>query len=194
MNDGNVAAVSRLYRGGTGCGACYQVRCKAPMCKDDGVQVVVTDHGAGDDADFILSPRAYTRMARSGAEEQLLGCGVVDIEYRRVPCQYDGSNLFLKIHEKSKYPHYLALVPFYQAGMSDIVAMEIWQDDCKEWRPMRKPFGAAWDMENPPRGDLTIRLQVCSSAGGDARWVQLPRVIPDCWEEGTFHDTGIQLY
>ncbi|GMH22624.1 hypothetical protein Nepgr_024467 [Nepenthes gracilis] len=197
VNDGNVAAVSGLYRGGIGCGGCYQVRCKSAECTDDGVQVVVTDHGAGDHTDFIMSPRSYGKMARPGLEGELLAYGVVDIDYRRVPCRYGGSNLIVVLHERSSYPHYLALLIKYQPGLIDVVAVEIWQEDCKEWRPMRKPFGAVWDMENPPRGTpLSIRFIIIpggAASANDAQSVEMPSLIPDNWKAGDSYDTGIQL-
>jgi len=48
------------------------------------VTVVITDQGAGDRTDFILSKRAFARMAQTtDAAASLLSFGVVDIEYRR---------------------------------------------------------------------------------------------------------------
>ncbi|CAH2041504.1 unnamed protein product [Thlaspi arvense] len=86
INDANVAGVSKLYKNGSGCGACYKVRCKAPECSQDGVIVVVTDYGEGHGTDFILSARAYGRLALPNAAVQLFAYGVVDVEYKRVPC------------------------------------------------------------------------------------------------------------
>ncbi|KAK4751727.1 hypothetical protein SAY87_020525 [Trapa incisa] len=60
--DGYVTGVSRLYRDGSDCGACYQIRCTKPQCTDTGLNVVMTDYGEGDRTDFIFSPRAYARM------------------------------------------------------------------------------------------------------------------------------------
>ncbi|KAA8522167.1 hypothetical protein F0562_012840 [Nyssa sinensis] len=115
VNGGQVSGVSRLYKNGTGCGACYQVRCKNPQyCTDDGVKLVVTDYGEGDNTDFILSVRAYTQLALPNMAVELLAYGVVDIEYRRIPCHYPGSNLIFKVHDQSRFPEYLAssyLVP-----------------------------------------------------------------------------------
>lgn len=46
--------------------------------------VVITDQGSSHDTDFILSQRAFGRMAQTkDAAASLLALGVVDIEYRR---------------------------------------------------------------------------------------------------------------
>lgn len=107
INDGDVAAVYRLFKNGAGCGACYQIKCTEPECNDDGVTVVVTDHGASNDADFILSAQAFAKMAKSGMEKHLKDYGHVNIEYQRVACIYPGKNLMFKLHEHSHYPNYL---------------------------------------------------------------------------------------
>lgn len=53
-------------------------------CSREGVAVVITDHGASDSADFILSMHAFTNLGRSAyAGTLLVALGVVDVEYRR---------------------------------------------------------------------------------------------------------------
>ncbi|OMP05414.1 hypothetical protein CCACVL1_01911 [Corchorus capsularis] len=179
--DANVAGVSRLYKNGTGCGACYQVRCTNPqLCTKNGVKVVVTDYGEGDNTDFILSPRAYSRMALSNAAAELFTYGVVEVEYQRIPCRYGGYKLQFKVHEHSKYPNYLAIVILYASGKNDILNVEIWQEDCKEWIRMRRAYGA-----------VKMRFQVQGSAG--LTWVQAPNVIPSDWKAGVAYESDIEL-
>ncbi|KAL5973801.1 hypothetical protein ACLOJK_030458 [Asimina triloba] len=80
---GNVAAVSKLFEDGVGCGACYRVRCTNPkLCTKDGVEIMVTNHGAGDNTDFILSIHAFSSMDCQNEGKQLMAYGVVAIEYR----------------------------------------------------------------------------------------------------------------
>ncbi|KAA8526002.1 hypothetical protein F0562_007898 [Nyssa sinensis] len=192
VNGGEVSGVSGLYKNGTGCGACYQVRCKNPQyCSEDGAKIVVTDYGEGDRTDFILSLRAYTKLARPNMVVELQAYGVVDIEYQSIPCQYPGSNLMFKVHEHSRFPEYLAIVILYQAGVNEITSVEVWQNDCQQWRGMRRAYGAVWDMANPPRGALDLRFQVSGSAG--VKWMQMRNVIPSDWKAGAAYETGIQL-
>jgi hypothetical protein len=91
------------------------------------VNVVVTDYGEGDKTDFILSTRAYARMARPNMALELFAYGVVDVEFRRIPCRYSGYNLMFKVHEHSRFPEYLAIVLLYQAGQNEILAVELRQ-------------------------------------------------------------------
>ena len=88
---------------------------------------MVTDYGEGDRTDFILSPRAYTKLARPNSALELFAYGVVDVEYRSISCQFDGYNLMYKVGERSKYRRYLAIVILYVAGQNDITAVELWQ-------------------------------------------------------------------
>lgn len=194
VNDGQVAGVSRLYRNGTGCGACYQVRCKIPAhCNEDGTKVVVTDYGEGHYTDFILSTRAYASLARPNMAAELFAFGVVDVEFRRVPCTYS-YNLMFKVHEKSHNPGYLAILAVYQGGVYDITGVEVWLEYCKQWRPMRKVYGAVWDMENPPMGSaLNLRFQATSAITGEVKLVQIANALPSDWKVGVAYDTSIQL-
>lgn len=193
VNDGNVAGVSWLWKNGSGCGACYQVRCKIPQfCDDYGAYVVVTDYGEGDRTDFIMSPRAYSRLGRNAdASAQLFKYGVVDVEYRRVPCRYGGNNLLVKVNEHSRNPHYLAILILYVGGTYDVTAVELWQEDCQEWRRMRRAFGTVFDAENPPRGDIKLRFQLSGNA--EQYWVQSKNVISSDWEAGAVYDSEIQF-
>jgi hypothetical protein len=63
----------------------YQVRCTdSHYCTDKGVTIVVTDHGSSHNTDFILSRRAFGRMAQTtDAAASLIALGVVDVEYKR---------------------------------------------------------------------------------------------------------------
>ncbi|CAI9095612.1 OLC1v1031601C2 [Oldenlandia corymbosa var. corymbosa] len=127
VNDGQVTGVSRLYRGGAGCGACYQVKCTVPgLCSDEGATVVVTDYGEGDRTDFILSTAAYAKLARPALADKLFAYGVVDVTFARIPCKYN-YNLQFQVVGKSKNPGYLAIVPLYQPGAYEIVAVQVWQ-------------------------------------------------------------------
>lgn len=87
----------------------------------------MTDYGEGDNTDFILSPRGFSNLALPNAEAELFAYGVVDVEYKRVSCQYSGYNVMYKVHEHSKYPDYFALVITYAAGQNDITSVELWQ-------------------------------------------------------------------
>ncbi|PNX74426.1 expansin b1-like protein, partial [Trifolium pratense] len=131
VNDGSVAGVSKLWKNGSGCGACYQVRCKIPQyCDENGATVVVTDYGEGDRTDFIMSSRGYSKLGRNAdASAELFKYGVVDIEYKRVPCMYSGYNIVAQVHEHSKKPDYFAVVVLYVNGMYDVNAVEMWQVD-----------------------------------------------------------------
>ncbi|CAO2819438.1 unnamed protein product [Amaranthus hypochondriacus] len=191
VNDGDVAAVSRLYKNGAGCGACYQVKCSEEECNEDGVKVVVTDHGVSNEADFILSGQAFSKMAKSGMENNLKAYGHVNVEYQRISCQYPANNLMLKVHEHSRYPNYLALLFYYQSGIYDITAVEIFEEANLRWRACRRAYGAVWDVTNPPKGSLTIRFFVASSV--QAKWMVAANVIPPSWTPGVAYDTSLQL-
>ncbi|KAJ8557935.1 hypothetical protein K7X08_004701 [Anisodus acutangulus] len=194
VNSGEVCTASKwLYKNGAGCGACYQVRCKDKgLCSEEGTKVVMTDNGEGHGTDFILSYRAYAKLAKQpNVAKQLFAKGVVEIEYRRVSCKI-GGNLMLKIQEHSKYPNYLAVVVMNQGGATDILAVEVYEEETKQWISMRRAYGAVFDLSSPPSGELNVRF--LTSASAETKWVQSNKaVIPAEWKAGITVETDIQL-
>ncbi|KAK4262570.1 hypothetical protein QN277_028116 [Acacia crassicarpa] len=139
-----------------------------------------------------MSPRAYTRMGRNpDASEELFKYGVVEVEYRRIPCRYGAYNVVFKGKEHSSYPNYIAILVLYVEGQNDITAVEVFQEDYKQWRPLRRAYGVVFDAENPPRGDLMLRFQV--SGRGGVYWVQAKNAIPRDWKAGQAYDSQVQL-
>lgn len=155
---------------------------------------MVTDHGEGDYTDFIMSPRAFAKLAHPNTAFELFSYGVVDVQFRRVSCQYPNYNTVkFKVHEHSRYPDYLAIIIIYVGGQNDITVVELWQEDCNEWKGMRRSHGAVWDMANPPKGDIKLRFQVSGSVGY-GRWVMVTNALPSYWKAGIAYDTNIHLY
>ncbi|RRT66919.1 hypothetical protein B296_00039737 [Ensete ventricosum] len=169
------AAGSALHRGGTGCGACFQVRCKnTKICSSGGVKVILTDLNKISDTGLVLSRPAYAAMARYGMAKELKKLGFVDVEYKRIkevflfavsriPCEYN-KNLSIRVEEKSQSPNYLAVKFLYQGGQTDIVAVDVAQ------------------------------LRMVVTGGYDGKWVWAQEeVLPVDWKTGSVYELGLQI-
>ncbi|KAH9321474.1 hypothetical protein KI387_016113, partial [Taxus chinensis] len=194
LNHGGVAtASSQIYKEGVGCGACYQIRCtNQAICRKSGLKVVVTDHTENNQTDFVVSVRTFSSLAQPSKSAELVKMGIANVEYKRIPCEYPGQNMTLKIDKSSSYPYFLAVQFLYQGGQTDITSVDVAQVGTSNWKYMTRNHGAVWSIEKPPMGDLSVRWLVTS--GYDGYWVWSKRsVLPSNWKVGSVYDSGIQI-
>ncbi|KAE8653548.1 expansin-like A1 [Cucumis sativus] len=195
LSKGYFAAVlPSLYKQGASCGACYKVRCKnKTLCNPMGSKVVVTDIHYNNGTDFVLSKKAFFSMALMGKTQQLLNIDTIQVEYKRIPCEYKNKNLLVEIVEWSHKPEVLAIKFLYQGGQTNILAVNITQVGLeKSWRGMIRNFGAIWYIPNVVEGALKLKMMVASGYNNN-KWISTKYGIPADWKNGNIYDTGIQI-
>ncbi|KAH9604888.1 hypothetical protein KSS87_013650 [Heliosperma pusillum] len=197
FNGGHVAAgVPSLYKDGAGCGACYQIRCKnSDMCNKAGIKVVLTDINKSNKTDFVLSSRAFRAMALPGKDLQVLKLGALDVEYKRVPCDYKRRNMAIRVdqtEQSTRNPGYLAIQILYQGGQTEIVAIDVAKVGSSHWTFMTRKYGSVWETNRvPSNGPLQFRFVVTSGFDGKTIWAK--NVLPANWKLGGIYDSKVQI-
>ncbi|XP_047327458.1 expansin-like A2 [Impatiens glandulifera] len=195
FSNGMVAAAApSIYKNGAGCGSCFKISCKnATLCSKQGTKVIVTDLNKDNRTDFVLTSSAFVAMANKGKERDILNLGILDVEYRRIPCEYKNKNLTVSVDESSHRPSYLAIKFIYQGGQTEIVGVDVAQVGSSNWSFLsRRGNDAVWATSRVPSGALQMRLVVTS--GYDGKWIWAKSsVLPADWKAGFTYDSGVQI-
>ncbi|KAJ9188597.1 hypothetical protein P3X46_003938 [Hevea brasiliensis] len=161
-----------LYKSGKGCGA---------------LTVVITDECPGgpctsESVHFDLSGTAFGAMAISGQADQLRNAGVLQIQYKRVQCNYPGRNLAFHVDSGSN-PYYFATLVEYEDGDGDLASVELKQAlDTDSWIEMQQSWGAVWKLNYGSVLRAPLSLRLTSLKSGQA--IVASDAIPAGWQPG----------
>ncbi|CAN6276526.1 unnamed protein product [Urochloa humidicola] len=183
-----------LFKNGKGCGGCYQIRCTGNRaCSGRPVTVTITDSCPGgaclaESAHFDMSGTAFGAMANRGMADRLRSAGILKIQYKRVPCNYNGMAINFKVDAGSN-PYYLAVLIMYLSGDGDIAKVDIMQAGCNSWEPMQQTWGAVWRINSnngqPLRAPFSVRI-----TSGSGKVIVARNAIPARWGAGaTYRST-----
>ncbi|KAJ4966136.1 hypothetical protein NE237_017985 [Protea cynaroides] len=171
FNGGHLAAgVASLFRDGVGCGGCFQIR------QPD---------------KFRPHWECIRGFGKGGLADDIVKLGIVDVEYKRIPCDYGNQNLSVRVEETSQKPQYLAIDLLFQGGQTDIFQVKVAQVGTSDWTPLSRNKGAVWDTSRVPAGAL--QFQFLLQEGFYGKWVLAPTVLPADWKAGVIYDAGVQI-
>ncbi|XP_016434172.1 expansin-B4-like [Nicotiana tabacum] len=182
------AGNSNLFKGGKGCGACYQVICKENLaCSEVPITMTITDECPGTCGDgapfhFDLSGTAFGALAKPGQADLFRGAGIINIGYKRVSCNYPQTTVTFKIDAGSN-PSYFSCVIEFENGDGDLDLVELRPSGSDQWLPMKQSWGANWKIDLvPPQviAPFSIRLTPLDSK----KTLIAENVIPVDWAPG----------
>ncbi|MBA0737006.1 hypothetical protein Gogos_010489 [Gossypium gossypioides] len=175
-----------LYKSGKGCGACYEVKCTSnSACSGNPATVVITDECPGcvsESVHFDLSGTSFGAMAKSGQAEKLRDAGVLQIQYRKVECNYPGTTIAFHVDAGSN-PNYFATLIEYEDGDGDLASVDLKQAlDSDTWQPMQQSWGAVWKLDAGSRLRAPFSIKLTSLDSRNT--IVATGVIPTGWEPG----------
>ncbi|XP_020596892.1 expansin-B15-like [Phalaenopsis equestris] len=147
-----------LFLSGKGCGACYRVKCtNNSMCSGKSVVVTITDECPGgpclkETIHFDLSGSAFGSLAVPGKADQLMGVGVLAVDYTRAACNYNGYTIAFHVDSGST-AYYFAVVVEYEGGDGDLSSVDLRQGGGggglpPQWSSMQQSWGAMWKLNS----------------------------------------------
>ncbi|CAM0955203.1 unnamed protein product [Alopecurus aequalis] len=187
-----------IFKDGKGCGSCYQIRCVAhPACSGVPETVIITDMNYYPVAryHFDLSGTAFGAMAKDGRNDELRHAGIIDMQFKRVPCQYPGLTVTFHVEQGSN-PNYLAVLVEYENGDGDVVQVDLMESRPEDgeptgvWAPMRESWGSIWRMDTrrPLQGPFSLRI-----TNESGRSLVADQVIPADWKPDTVYSSIVQF-
>ncbi|CAO2149709.1 unnamed protein product [Urochloa humidicola] len=180
-----------LFKDGKGCGSCYQIRClNHPACSGNPETVMITDMNYYPVAKyhFDLSGTAFGAMAQPGRNNELRHAGIIDIQFRRVPCILPGKTVTFHIEHGSN-PNYLAVLVEFEDGDGDVIQVDIMEGNSGWWMPMRESWGSIWRMDSkrPLQGPFSLRI-----TNEFGQKLVAYQIIPANWAPNTYYRSNIQ--
>ncbi|CAN6311938.1 unnamed protein product [Urochloa humidicola] len=185
-----------LFLDGKGCGACYQIKCTSkdnPACSGEPKTVIITDVNYDTKVapyHFDLSGTAFGAMAKPGYNDKLRNAGIINMQFRRVPCNYNG--LPVRFHVMGGCnPFYFAVIVYYAGSDGAVVQVDLKEANSNTWRPLYESWGAVWriDPGHPLKAPLSLRVR---TDGGDVLLAN--NVIPVNWRGNADYRTIAQFH
>ncbi|XP_019434563.1 PREDICTED: putative expansin-B2 [Lupinus angustifolius] len=189
------AGSPRLYQWGKGCGSCYEVKCTGnDGCSGNPVKIVITDECPGcsaTDFHFDLSGTAFGAMAVSGQDEKLRNAGRIQIQHRRIKCNYPGVSIAFHVDSGSN-PYYFATNIEYVNGDGDLAKVELKEANSGSWHSMQQSWGVVWKLDNgsPLQAPFSIRLTTLKSG----KTIVADDVIPAGWNPGETYKSTVNFH
>ncbi|TVU31741.1 hypothetical protein EJB05_23439, partial [Eragrostis curvula] len=184
-----------IFKDGKGCGACYQVRClstKNRACSEQPQTIIITDVNTNPRISkyyFDMSGTSFGSMAKPGMSNKLRGAGILDIQFRRVACNYKGLNVNFHV-DRGSNPHYFAVRVEYADGDGSIVQVDLQEANCASWKPLRQSWGAMWRLDSGPPLKAPFSLRITGDSG---RKLTAYKVIPANWKGNMDYRSVVQF-
>ncbi|KQJ97765.1 expansin-B2 [Brachypodium distachyon] len=190
----NACGNQPLFMDGAGCGTCYEIKCDYKnnrACSGQPKRVTITDMNYNNIAQyyFDLSGTAFGAMAKYGQNENLRRAGILDIQFRRVPCNYQGMNINFRV-ERGSNNNYLAVLVQHANKDGNVVQVDLKDSGSYgSWTPMKRSWGAIWRMDTgrPLKAPFSFRMR--SEFGATKVAYQ---VIPVNWKGGNNYWSNVQ--
>ncbi|KAF8653863.1 hypothetical protein HU200_061992 [Digitaria exilis] len=139
---------------------------------------------------FDLSGTAFGAMALPGRNDELRHAGIIDIQFKRVPCYYPGQMVTFHI-DKGSNPVYFAVLVEFEDGDGDVVQVDLMEANSWVWTPMRESWGSIWRLDSKHRLTAPFSLRITNESG---KTLVATQVIPANWAPNTYYRSNIQYY
>ncbi|RLN43416.1 hypothetical protein C2845_PM01G21190 [Panicum miliaceum] len=130
---------------------------------------------------FDLSGTAFGAMVKPGRSDELRHAGIIDIQFKRVPCNYPGQKVTFHVEEGSNAV-YLAVLVEFEDGDGDVVQVDLMEANSGSW-------GSIWRMDSNHRLQAPFSLRITNESG---KQLVANQVIPANWVPNTYYRSIIQ--